>query len=155
LTKPLSKLFAGKFIALLVAVVIASNISAQQTLLDNKKALASDTEVVVTIAVPAGNALSGTAIVSLEDITVQDAPAVQLASVSVDVSSLQRTEPTIVIPINLRHITAKTDINVAVHIDADNNGLLSEGDWISDSIVRAISNAKMAVVVDVVRIGTQ
>jgi len=42
-----------------------------------------------------------------------------------------------------------------VHIDMDNNGLLSDGDWISDSIVNVINNAKMAVAVEITRVGPQ
>ena len=107
----------------------------------------------VTISVPESEILSGTAIVTLEDVTVQDTPSVSLAKVNVPASTFAHALPTIAIPIDLKSINSDTDVNVAVHIDSDNDGLLSNGDWISDSIVNVINNGKMAVVVDIVKIG--
>jgi len=155
LTTSLTKFAVGTIPLLILAVGIATKISAQQAALEEERTLASDAEVIVTIAVPEGNTLTGTAIITLEDITVQDAPSLPLASVSTAVSALMDAQATIAIPIDLSLVDSKADVNVAVHIDADDDGVVSNGDWISDSIVNVINNDKMNVVVEVVQIGAQ
>lgn len=133
---------------------IASSIFAKQSLLAEKSTSVSDAEVMVTIALPAGHVLTGKAIITLEDISVQDAASVKLASISIPASTLIDDQYTVAVPIDLGLVKPDTSVNVAVHIDSDNNGLLSEGDWISDSIVNAINNNVMSVTVDVVQIGS-
>jgi len=147
LTKSLTTFASGTILLLLLAVGIVSKISAQQTSLDKKETSASDAEVTVTIVVPETETLTGTVIVTLEDISIQDQPAVALSSVRVAASTLRHDSP-VVVPINLQLVGTNADVNVAVHIDMDDNALLSDGDWISDSIVNVISNNKMAAVVD-------
>jgi len=151
-TKYLTKLATRKLVLLLLAAGIAGCNSGGQASLEEENNSSSDAEVIVTIAVPEGETLAGTAIITLEDITMQDAPAVQLASVSAEASSLTHSLPTITIPIDLSLVNAGADINVAVHIDSDNDGRLSNGDWISDTIVNVINNGKMAVVVEIIKI---
>ena len=45
-------------------------------------------------------------------------------------------------------------INASVHVDADTDGTLSDGDWISDSIVPVVSNSKMSATISIVEVGT-
>ena len=149
----LIKLAASIFLLQFLAAGITGCSSAQQASLDEEKTSSSDAEVMVTISVPEGKTLSGTAIITLEDITIQDTPSVQLATVRVPASTLAYALPTVAIPVDLRSINSDTNVNVAVHIDSDNDGLLSNGDWISDSIVNVINNGQMAVIIDIVKIG--
>jgi len=150
-TKSLTKLAIGAFLLLLVAG-ITNRIFAQQASLAEEKT-SFDIEVMVKVAVPEGNSLSGTAIITLEDTTVQDTASVPLASVKVDASTLVPDHPAIAIPVNPSLVNMNADINVAVHIDTDENGRFSDGDWISDAIVNVITNDKTDAVVGIVRIG--
>jgi len=154
MSNALTKSIAGTLLLFFIAAGNAGDSSKKHALLEDKKASASDAEVAVTIAVPEGTSLTGTAIVTLEDIALQDVPSVTLAEVSVATSTFKLAQPTVIVPIDLQLITARTEVNVAVHIDADDDGLLSDGDWISDTLVPAVNNNIKAVVVDVIKIGS-
>jgi len=154
MTGSLIRLAAGTFLLLLMATgIISCSSSTEEALLEDENTSSSDAEVVVTIAVPEGETLTGTAIFTLEDLTIQDAPAVELARVTTPASSLMDALPSITIPIDLNLVNPDAEINVAVHIDSDDDGLFSDGDWMSDSIVNVINNGEMAVVIDIVKIG--
>lgn len=156
MNKPLTKRVTGTFLLLLLAAGVISNIFAKQTLLAEKNSSASDAEVMVKVALPEGHVLEGEgeAIFTLEDISVQDAPPTVLANVTIPVITLMDNLLQVAVPIDLDLVEPDASINVAVHIDTDSNGLLSDGDWISDSIVNAINNDVMAVAVEIIKIGS-
>jgi len=135
-------------------VGIASDIAAKQKLLSAEaQTPTTSQEIKVTIAVPEDVTLSGTAIITLEDITLLDTSAVELARVVVPASDLEKPNATIAVSVDLRLVKPDATVNVAVLIDVDNSGDLSVGDWISDSLATVINNSKMAVIIGVVRIG--
>lgn len=112
-----------------------------------------DEKVTVMIVIPEGKKLTGTAIITLEDITLQDAQSVELASVITPASKLINDQITVEVPIDLRLVNPDAIVNVAVHIDSDDSGDLSNGDWISDSLVSVITNATMIATIDIIQIG--
>lgn len=112
-----------------------------------------DAEVVVTVVVPEGETLTGTAIITLQDITLQDAPSVELARETASASTLGSDQTQVAVPVDLSVVKPNASINVAVHIDADDDGSFSNGDWISDSVTNVITNDKMVADVAVVQIG--
>ena len=109
--------------------------------------------VIVTIALPLDTLLTGTTIVTLEDISRQDAASEELAKFAVDSATLKPDEATIAVPIDLAVVSPNATVNVSVHVDMDSDGVLSSGDWISESIVPVITNSKMTATVNIVKIG--
>lgn len=149
----LTRLVIGTFLLVLLWLGVASTHADKLALSvkDNQSVL-SGSEVIVTIIVPEGTELTGTAIITLEDITFQDQPSVELAKASAPASALLNAQSTIAVPFDLQVIDPKATINVAVHIDADNSGTITDGDWLSDSIVIVINNSKFDVAVSLVKI---
>ncbi len=89
--------------------------------------------VVVTVDLPPGQTLTGTAVVALEDVTLRDAAALELERVELPVEELVanggRVEVLLPLPLD-----GSLDINAAVHIDVDQDGLVTSGDWISPDL---------------------
>ena len=119
---------------------------------DVAQAPSESAEVSVTVVIPEGDNLTGTAIVVVEDISYQDSPSVELARTKVPAASLTDNTVRIVVPVDLQTVDAAADINVAVLIDADDSGDASSGDWISDSLALVITNSVMEVSVVVARV---
>lgn len=106
--------------------------------------------VAVTIDVPSGVELAGVAIVALEDITVADTEAVEIGRVELPASDLQvlGNEVEVFLPLPL---DGSIDVTATVHIDVDENGAVSQGDWISPALSMVTSDST-AVVVEIVQI---
>ena len=143
----------GKFLPLILVAGIAGSVFTQRdTLSANAQASSAGAEVSVKIIIPSDEALSGTAIITLEDISFQDAPSVELARLEVPASTLTNDQATVAVPIDLQTVDSGADINVAVLIDSDDSGDASPGDWISNSLALVITNDRMEATVDVVRL---
>jgi len=145
--------FAGAF---LLSVMLAGWVSESSANQEPTKEgeLVSPSDVVVTIALPSGKLLSGTTIVTIEDVSLQDAPSVILARLEVESTTVKSSDGTIVVPIDLSLVPPNAIINASVHVDADSDGTISAGDWISDSVVPVITNSKMSAAISIVEIGT-
>ena len=153
MTSALKSSLAGTILLLFSSVGFAGGGSTGRESLEDAEQTLS-TEVIVTIAMPSGLTAKGVVVVTLEDITLPDVPAKELARVRVATSALQASRGSVVVPVDLKLIKSNAMINAAVHIDIDNNGIVSDGDWISDSIVLVITNSKMRATIDVVKVGT-
>ena len=143
----------GKFLPLLLVVGIAGSVFTQRdTLSANAQASSAGAEVSVKIIIPAAETLTGTAIITLEDISFQDAPSVELARLEIPASSLTADKASVAVPIDLQTVDSSADITVAILIDSDDSGDASAGDWISNTLALVINNSRMEVSMDVVRI---
>ena len=146
-------MFIKGSLPLLLVVGIAVGVTALQgTVHADAQASSGSAEVSVTIKIPDDETLTGTAIIVIEDISLQDAPSVELARLEVPAASLVDNQAAVSIPIDVQSVDPDATINVAVLIDADDSGAMSAGDWISDSLVPVINNLIMKVSVDVVKI---
>ncbi len=107
--------------------------------------------VVVTVALPEGADVAGNAIVALEDITYVDAEAVEIANVTLPVAKLleQGNEVELFLPLPL---DGSIDVTATVHIDVDENGAFSQGDWISPELAMIAPGEGSQVTVSVVQI---
>jgi len=145
--------FAGTFLlSVVLAGCVSESFANQEPTKEGEHVSPSD--VVVTIVLPSGKSLSGTTVVTLEDVSLQDAPSEILARSEVASNTLQSSDGTIVVPIDLSLVSPNAIINASVHVDADTDGTLSDGDWISDSIVPVVSNSKMSATISIVEVGT-
>ena len=143
----------GKFLPLILVVGIAGSVFTQRDALSaNVQASSAGAEVSVNIIIPADETLTGTAIITLEDVSFPDAPSVELARLEVPANSLTNDQASVAVPVNLQTVDSGADINVAVLIDSDDSGDASAGDWISNTLALVITNSVMDVSVDVVRI---
>ena len=143
----------GKFLPLILVVGITGSVFTQRdTLSANAQASSAGAEVSVKIIIPSDDTLTGTAIITLEDISFPDAPSVELARLEVPASSLSNDQAGVAVPIDLQTVDSGADINVAVLIDSDDSGDASAGDWISKSLALVITNDRMEATVDVMRI---
>ena len=119
---------------------------------DQTPAESGDLSVVsVTVDLPADVELAGRAIVTLEDVTYSDIDAAEIARVELTAADLRTRGDTVdvVVPLPL---DGTVDINAAVHLDVDESGTLSQGDWISSELAPVTAAAAGAVTVRVVQI---
>lgn len=107
--------------------------------------------VSITVDVPEGVQLAGTAIVALEDVTFSDAESVEVARVEVSAADLaaRNNQVDLFLPLPL---DGSLDIVATVHIDVDENGTFSQGDWISPDLAPVTSQNAAAVSVIMVQI---
>ena len=89
--------------------------------------------VSVTVDVPPEVDLAGTAIVALEDITYSDTESVEISRIELPAADLRsqsdRVELLLPLPLD-----GSIDVTATVHIDVDESGGFSHGDWISPSL---------------------
>lgn len=90
--------------------------------------------ITVAIDVPPDAELAGTAIIALEDVSLADAGSIQIAAVEVPAGNLAAidNEVEIILPLPL---DGTIDVAATVHIDTDESGGFSQGDWISPDLV--------------------
>lgn len=107
--------------------------------------------VSVTVDVPEGVQLAGNVIVALEDVTVPEAEAVEVARVELPATNLaaQNNQVDVFLPLPL---DGSIDVVATVHIDIDENGTFSQGDWISPDLVPVTSQNARAITVIMVQI---
>ena len=102
--------------------------------------------VTVGVTLPSNESLAGTIVVVLEDVSVQDAAAIELGRVELTVDEFRDQGSMAEVPL------AQTDtdlsmVSAVVHIDVDANGTFSSGDWLSMEHVPV--NTEMLVTVNV------
>lgn len=107
--------------------------------------------VAVTVDVPEGVQLAGTAIVALEDITYSDVESVEIASVKLPVAELLQQDNVVEVFLPLP-LDGSVDVTATVHIDVDENGVFSQGDWISPELAMVTPAAASAVTVIMIQI---
>ncbi|MEL7156972.1 MAG: hypothetical protein AAFN30_10275 [Actinomycetota bacterium] len=90
--------------------------------------------VLVKVQLPADQALTGTVIVALEDVSLADAAPIELERVEMPVNDLivAGGEVEVFLPVPL---DGSLDINASAHVDVDQDGAISAGDWISTELV--------------------
>ena len=115
--------------------------------------VAEDDAVLITVMVelPSDQLLEGMVIVALEDISYADVISPELGRVELSVSELrsQGDAVDIYLPVPL---DGDVEVNAAVHIDVDMDGVISTGDWISPSIVRVSSFTGLTVSVAIIEV---
>ncbi len=106
--------------------------------------------VSITVDLPEGADIAGTAIVALEDITYADAAAVEIASVNLPVAQLveQQNQVDIFLPLPL---DGSVEVTATVHIDVDESGSISQGDWISPALA-PVTGAGDSVTVTMIQV---
>lgn len=86
--------------------------------------------VLVNVELPADQALAGTMVVALADVTQVDAPPVELERIEVSVNDFvaggSRTQVFLPVPLD-----GSLDIAATAHVDTDSDGTINAGDWIS------------------------
>lgn len=107
--------------------------------------------VTVTVDLPADVELFGVAVVALEDISLADAPSVEIARVEIPVDQLAGQNNTVDVFLPLP-LDGTIDVTATVHIDVDENGTFSQGDWISPDLAMVTPESQSNIVVDLVRI---
>lgn len=107
--------------------------------------------VSVTVDLPPGVELAGTAIVALEDITYADAEAIEIASVELPVAQLIENDHRVDVFLPLP-LDGSVEVTATVHIDIDENGVFSTGDWISPELAMVAPGSNPEVTVNVVQI---
>ena len=114
---------------------------------DDRPATEDDpaTVVLVTVDVPADVQLAGTAVVALEDITHADRPSVEIASVELPAAELQARDDRVELFLPLP-LDGSIDVTATVHIDVDENGSVSQGDWISPDLAMVTAGASEVTV---------
>ena len=107
--------------------------------------------ITVVVELPSDQLLEGMVIVALEDISYADVSSPELGRVELSVSELrsQGNAVDIFLPVPL---DGNVEVNAAVHIDIDMDGVISTGDWISPNIVRVSSFTGLTVSVAVVEV---
>lgn len=105
----------------------------------------------VTVGVPPDTDLAGNAIITLEDVTLVDTESLEIARVEIPISELaaQDHQVEMFLPLPL---DGSIEVNAAVHLDIDENGSFSPGDWISPDLAMVTSESAANIVVDVVPI---
>lgn len=107
------------------------------------------TVVLVTVDVPAETELLGTAVVSLEDISYSDTESIEIASVRVPAAELQSQDNKVEVFLPLP-LDGSIDVTAAVHIDVDESGTISPGDWISPELAMVAPGEASEVTVSIV-----
>jgi hypothetical protein len=112
---------------------------------------AGPSTVSVVVELPADRALAGMAIVTLEDVSYADVPASELGRVELPVDELldQGAMVEIFLPIPL---DGSIDVNAAVHIDVDEDGAVSQGDWVSPDLVLVTAFTGSTVSVPIIQV---
>jgi hypothetical protein len=107
--------------------------------------------VTVTVDIPADAELFGVAVVALEDVSLADAPSVEIARVEMPVDQLagQGNKVDVFLPLPL---DGTIDVTATVHIDVDENGAFSQGDWISPELAMVTPETQSNIVLGLVRI---
>lgn len=107
--------------------------------------------VSVIVDLPIDVELAGTVIVALEDITYADAEGVEIGRVELPVAQLRnqgnRVELFLPLPFD-----GSVDVTATVHIDVDESGGLSPGDWISPELAMVGADPTTPVTVSIVPI---
>lgn len=107
-------------------------------------------QVLVKVTVPAGAELKGTAIISLEDTIVSDTDSVVISTVKVSAEELANgAEVPVFLPLPL---DANVEIAVTVHIDIEDSGSLSTGDFISTQFAYFSTSAERVATVRLVEV---
>ncbi len=105
----------------------------------------------VKVGLPPDTELVGKAIITLEDISLADVESVEIARVELPIAELaaqdHRVEVFLPLPLD-----GSVEVNAAVHLDIDENGSFSPGDWISPGLALVTSETAPNIVVDVVPI---
>lgn len=87
----------------------------------------------VTVDAPEGVELAGVAVIAIEDVSLADAPSVEIARVEVPAAQLaEQPAVELFVPVPL---DGSIDVTATVHIDTDESGSISPGDWISPELV--------------------
>ena len=107
--------------------------------------------VTVTVDIPADADLFGVAVVALEDISLADAPSVEIARVEMPVEQLAGQGNTVDVFLPLP-LDGTIDVTATVHIDVDENGAFSQGDWISPELAMVTPETQSNIVLGLVRI---
>ncbi|MGI9596858.1 MAG: hypothetical protein ACR2QK_11900 [Acidimicrobiales bacterium] len=107
--------------------------------------------VLVTVDLPEGADLAGTVVVALEDITYADVDAIEIASVELSVAQLLEQENRVEVFLPLP-LDGSVDVTATVHIDVDENGSFSQGDWISPEVAMVTPDSASEVTVTMVQI---
>lgn len=112
-----------------------------------------DVASVVTVIVdrPDGVELFGTAIVALEDVSLSDAPSIEIARVEVPTADLAAMNDTVEIFLPLP-LDGSIDVTATVHIDTDESGTFSQGDWISPELIPVTPSTQSGLIAGLVRI---
>ncbi len=107
--------------------------------------------VEVTVALPPDTDLVGEAVITLEDVSLADTESVEITRVELPIEDLaaqdHRVEVFLPLPLD-----GSVDVNAAVHLDIDEDGSFSPGDWISPELVLVTPESAANVVVEVVPI---
>lgn len=106
--------------------------------------------VSVAVDVPVGTELAGTAIVALEDASLSDVESVEIARVELPAADLAANGNVVEVFLPLP-LDGTLDITATVHIDVDENGSFSQGDWISPELT-PVNGGDGAVTVTIVPI---
>ncbi|MEM8926178.1 MAG: hypothetical protein AAGD35_21960 [Actinomycetota bacterium] len=99
--------------------------------------------VTVVVELPEG-VVDGTVAVVLEDITLADAEALELERVEMTTAELIEREGRVdvLLPVPL---DGTLDLNAAVHVDVDNDGTVTAGDWVSPALSLVTPDAVAAL----------
>lgn len=91
------------------------------------------TVISVTVDAPEGVELLGTAVIAVEDVSLADASSIEIARVEVPAAELAgRSAVDLFVPVPL---DGTIEVTATVHIDTDDSGSVSPGDWISPEFV--------------------
>ncbi len=91
------------------------------------------TVISVTVDAPDGVELLGTAVIAIEDVSLADASSTEIARVEVPAADVaDRTAVDLFVPVPL---DGTIEVTATVHIDTDESGSVSPGDWISPELV--------------------
>lgn len=105
----------------------------------------------VVVELPPDIDLAGNVIVALEDITYSDTEAVEIARLELPVAQLieQGNQVEMFLPLPL---DGSVDVTATVHLDVDENGTFSQGDWISPELAMVTPETSSNVIVNLVQI---
>jgi hypothetical protein len=104
----------------------------------------------VTVEAPPEAGLAGRVIITLEDVSLSDVPSSVISRVELPAAELQTQANTVDVYLPLP-LDGSVDVNAAVHVDVDESGTVSMGDWISSTLV-VVSPDSTEVVVPVVAV---
>lgn len=107
--------------------------------------------VIVTVDVPDEMDRAGLAIVALEDVTLSDVESVEIGRVELPVADLVAQDNTVEVFLPLP-LDGTIDVTATVHIDIDESGSLSPGDWISNELAPVTPETASTITVGIVRI---
>ena len=107
--------------------------------------------VEVTVGLPPDTELVGKAIITLEDISLADTESVEIARVEMPIAELAAQDHRVQVFLPLP-LDGSVDVNAAVHLDIDENGSFSPGDWISPGLALVTPESASNIVIDVVPI---